>query len=108
MPGSSSTSFFATRIAPSEPSSGSDHTSSVPKALMMSLRAFETLDGITSRTSIPSAAPKREYATPVLPLVESRRILPGRSLPSARASRIMRSAARSFTLPPGFSNSSFA
>jgi len=33
------------------------------------LRAFDTFDGITSATRTPSAAPKSEYATPVLPLV---------------------------------------
>ncbi len=44
----------------------------------------------------------------MLPLVESMRILSGVRRPSASASCIMRSAARSFTLPPGFANSSLA
>src|SRR5215469_4085174 len=42
---------------------------------------------------------------PVLPLVESRRIFPGFSLPECRASRMMLAAARSFTDPPGLHHS---
>ena len=98
----------AWRMAPSEPSIGSLKMISVPKLRAMSLRALLTFDGITRRTRMPSAAPKSEYATPVLPLVESMRILSRVSRPSARASRIIRSAGRSFTLPPGFANSSLA
>jgi len=58
-------------MAPSEPSRGSEKMISVPNARAMSLRALDTFDGITSFTGIPRAAPKSEYATPVLPLVES-------------------------------------
>src|SRR5579883_2070926 len=95
-------------MAPSEPSIGSEKTISVPNARAMSLRALLTLEGITRRTRMPSAAPKIEYATPVLPLVESMRILSFVSFPSRIASCIIRRAARSLTLPPGFANSSFA
>src|ERR1035438_1569188 len=44
---------------------------------------------------------------PVLPLVESSRILPGASWPARRASRMMLAAARSLTDPPGLYHSAF-
>src|ERR1700730_16880144 len=44
---------------------------------------------------------------PVLPLVASTTTEPARSTPERSAASIMASAGRSFTLPPGFFNSSF-
>src|SRR6188508_1397212 len=45
---------------------------------------------------------------PVLPDVASTIVNPGLSFPEASPSAIMRSAARSFTEPPGFCHSAFA
>ena len=45
---------------------------------------------------------------PVLPLVGSRMVSPGRSRPASSAARTMNSAARSLMLPVGFRSSSFA
>ena len=47
-------------------------------------------------------------AIPVLPLVGSRIVAPGRSVPSASATRIMFSAARSLIEPVGLRSSSLA
>ena len=46
--------------------------------------------------------------TPVLPEVGSTMVPPGRSSPDASAASIMRSAMRSFTLPPGLKYSTLA
>src|SRR6187200_452042 len=46
--------------------------------------------------------------TPVFPLVGSTMVPPGASFPSLSACSIMRRPIRSFTLPPGFRNSSLA
>ena len=46
--------------------------------------------------------------TPVLPEVGSTIVPPGRSSPEASAASIMRSAIRSFTLPPGLKYSTLA
>src|SRR5262249_32102266 len=45
---------------------------------------------------------------PVLPDVESSRVFPGRRAPVRSPSRIIAAAARSFTDPPGFRDSSLA
>src|SRR5881409_4062798 len=45
---------------------------------------------------------------PVLPLVGSTIVAPGRSAPRRSASSIIATAIRSLTLPPGLKNSSFA
>ena len=55
----------------------------MPNACVIFLRAHETFSGITSVTGKPSAAPISEYATPVLPLVESMIVLPGVEPPVA-------------------------
>src|SRR6185437_576312 len=74
----------------------------------MRLRSAETLVGMQSCTGNPSAAPSMANAMPVLPLVASSRVLPGASNPRAMASRTIALAARSFTLPPGFTHSALA
>src|SRR5215831_9940134 len=56
-------------------------------------------------TGNPSAEPSMAYAIPVLPLVASSRIFPGRSKPRRWASATMLAAARSFTDPPGLYHS---
>ena len=76
-------------MAPSEPSIGSEKISLVPNASVILRRAHDTLPGITSVTGKPSAPPISEYATPVLPLVESMIVCPGVSRPVRIASRII-------------------
>ena len=53
----------------------------------------------------PIAAPTMQRPMPVLPAVPSTIVPPGLSLPERTASKIMASAARSLTEPPGFMNS---
>ena len=63
---------------------------------------------MASTTGNPSVAPNMASVIPVFPLVASSKVLPGPSLPSAIAARIMAIAARSFTLPPGLCHSALA
>src|SRR5438445_13744516 len=92
-------------MAPSDCSRASLKMIRAPKCRAIRLRASLTLPGITSATGMWSAAPIHAYAIPVLPLVESSSVLPRRV---ETASCTMRSAARSFTLPPGLNHSSLA
>ena len=61
-----------------------------------------------SRTRYPRAAPIMAYAIPVFPEVASRITFPGVSFPVRSPSRIMFSAGRSLTEPPGLNHSAFA
>src|SRR4029453_18128119 len=54
----------------------------------------------------PRTAQTMASPIPVLPLVGSTTVAPGRSAPRRSASSIMATAMRSFTLPPGLSDSS--
>jgi hypothetical protein len=56
----------------------------------------------------PRSAAIIAYAMPVLPLVASTIVLSFVSSPRRSPSRIIDSAARSFTLPPGLYHSAFA
>src|SRR5882757_5650269 len=64
--------------------------------------------GTYNITLYPRLTPISANPTPVLPAVASTIVPPGRSTPRRSASSTRPSAARSFTLPPGFRNSSFA
>src|SRR3954453_1366817 len=95
-------------MAPSEPWSGSVQSTMAPYAFRIRLRSGDTLVGMARWTGNPSAAPSMANAMPVLPLVASRRVLPGVRRRRAMASRTMLAAARSFTLPPGLAHSALA
>ena len=74
----------------------------------MRFRSIEAFAGRHSFTLYPRAAPIIAYAMPVLPLVESRMVRSGCQPPERSPSRIMLSAGRSFTEPPGLKYSAFA
>jgi hypothetical protein len=92
---------------PSEPSAGSVYRMFAPYACRIRFRSADTFSGTHNVTGNPSAAPSMAYAMPVLPLVESRSVLPGENLPVRRPSAMMLEAARSFTDPPGLYHSAF-
>ena len=56
----------------------------------------------------PLTAATMARPAPVFPAVASMIVPPGRNTPRRSASSIMRSATRSFTLPPGLRNSTLA
>src|SRR5437763_5033072 len=87
---------------------GSVSSTSAPYAFRSARRRGLAFSGMTSLHGTPSGAESIAYAIPVLPLVASRSPRPRGSRPRAIASRRMKSAARSFTLPPGLRDSSFA
>jgi hypothetical protein len=62
---------------------------------------------ITAMKGCPNARQTMASPVPVLPLVSSMTVCPGRSRPCALASRIISSAMRSFLDPPGLKYSSF-
>ena len=63
------------------------------------------VSGITITHLNPKDAPTSASPIPVLPAVPSTMVPPGLSAPRATASRMIQSAARSFTDWPGFMNS---
>jgi hypothetical protein len=71
----------------------------------MSFFSWLWVSGITMTVRNPIDAPTSARPIPVLPAVPSTMVPPGRSVPLAMASRMMKSAARSFTDWPGFMNS---
>src|SRR5580692_12100196 len=71
----------------------------------MRLRSTDTFSGMHKVTGKPCEAPIMAYAMPVLPLVESSRILADVNLPLAWACSTMLAAARSLIEPPGFGHS---
>ena len=90
------------RTAPLLPSSPGERITSAPKNLSSSRRSPLTLAGITQRTGWPVSRPIIAIASPVLPLVGSRIVWPGRSEPSACAASSIARAIRSLTEPLGF------
>jgi hypothetical protein len=56
---------------------------------------------ITATNRYPFRAQTMARPMPMLPLVNSTTVPPGRSRPSSSASSMIRSATRSLTLPPG-------
>ena len=66
------------------------------------------VSGIVRISLYPFIADTRARPTPVLPLVGSMIVAPGFSLPSFSAASIIANPIRSFTLPPGLKNSTFA
>ena len=71
------------------------------------LRSMLMVSGITKMVLYPFDAATDASPIPVLPLVGSMSVAPGRNRPFSSASSIMLSAARSFTLPAGLKYSSF-
>jgi len=67
-----------------------------------------TLSGQTNTHRYPRSCATSASPTPVLPLVGSTMVPPGPSRPAFSASSTMRSAMRSFTLPPGLKYSTLA
>ena len=73
----------------------------------MSFFSWLCVSGMTMTERYPRALPTKDMPMPVLPAVPSTMTPPGRSAPRASASRIIASAARSLTEPPGLRNSAF-
>ena len=71
----------------------------------MSFFSCAWVSGMTMTLRNPSAEATMPMPMPVLPAVPSTTTPPGLSAPRATASRMMASAARSLTEPPGFMNS---
>src|SRR4051812_39239649 len=71
-------------------------------------RSEETFSGITQTSRYPRVLATMAREMPVLPLVGSRMVSPGRSRPDSSASRTMNSAGRSLMLPVGLRSSSLA
>src|SRR5215813_291951 len=71
-------------------------------------RSLDTFSGITQTSRYPRSLATMARLMPVLPLVGSKIVSPGRNRPSASAARTIHSAARSLTLPVGLRSSSLA
>src|SRR5256714_4891359 len=82
--------------------------SSAPYIRSTCTRSVETFSGITQTSRYPRSFATMAREIPVLPLVGSRMVSPGRSRPAASAPRTMCRAARSLTDPVGLRSSSLA
>src|SRR5262245_41311048 len=70
--------------------------------------SLETFSGMTQTSRYPRSLATIARAMPVLPLVGSRIVSPGRRWPADSAARIIHRAGRSLTEPVGLRSSSFA
>jgi hypothetical protein len=91
-----------------EPPAAGEKMISAPYIRSSCTRSAETFSGITQTSRYPRSLATMAREMPVLPLVGSRMVSPGRSRPAASASRTMNSAGRSLMLPVGLRSSSFA
>lgn len=83
-------------------------SSSAPYAFRICERSSETPGWMTLTKRYPRALQMAANEMPVLPLVKSKIVSPGCSVPAASAPSIMPSAMRSFTEPDGLKYSSLA
>ena len=83
------------------PSAWSTTITSAPNASIWRTRSTELPREITATNGCPIARQTIARPVPVLPLVSSTTVWPGRSSPARRASRMISRAIRSFLLPPG-------
>src|SRR5689334_16889556 len=91
-----------------DPPAAGEKMISAPYMRSNCTRSLDTFSGITHTSRYPRSLATMAREMPVLPLVGSRIVSPGRSRPAASAERTIHSAARSFTDPVGLRSSSFA
>ena len=89
------------------PSACATIMTSAPNASIWRTRSTELPREIKATKGCPRARQTTARPVPVLPLVSSTTVCPGRSSPEARASRMISRAILSFLLPPGLKYSSF-
>ena len=88
-------------MAPFMPAAPGVSSNFAPNALSRLRRSWLIVSGIVRMTLYPLLRPTQASPTPVLPLVGSMMVAPGRSRPCFSASSIIARATRSLTLPPG-------
>jgi hypothetical protein len=88
----------ARATAPFIPSAPGVRTNSAPKPLSIDRRSIDMVSGITRRKRYPRAAQAYAKAMPVLPLVASTTLIPGRKYPCCSASQTIAAPIRHFTL----------
>src|SRR5262245_43963883 len=106
--GCSASSSSARRMAPCMPFVSGVSSRVAPYAIRSARRSSLMVSGMVSTRRYPRTAATSARPMPVLPLVGSMIVPPGRKSPSRSACSIMARQMRSFTLPPGFAASSFA
>ena len=102
------TNSFAFAIAPFIPALPSVKTTLAPYAFNKLRRSTLIVSGIVMIALYPLAAATDAIPIPVFPLVGSINVAPGLINPFFSASSIIFFAIRSFTLPAGLKNSTFA